>query len=79
MSNNKRDLQFYLNIYRKILIQDLKSKMSYRADFIISTFGMIMTISLDSLPSGFFLRIFQLLMVGITIICYFYMVSHQLH
>ena len=40
---HKRGLKFYASIYRKILIQDLKSKMSYRADFIISTFGMIMT------------------------------------
>lgn len=42
-TNKKRGLLFYLSIYRKILVQDLKSKMSYRADFIISTFGMIMT------------------------------------
>ncbi|MBR1798173.1 MAG: ABC-2 family transporter protein [Clostridiales bacterium] len=40
---NKRGLTFYLSIYRKVLIQDLKSKMSYRADFVISTIGMIMT------------------------------------
>ena len=39
----KRGIRFYMHIYKKILIQDLKSKMSYRADFIISTFGMIMT------------------------------------
>ena len=39
----KRGLLFYFNIYRKILAQDLKSKMSYRADFIISTIGMIFT------------------------------------
>ena len=39
----KRGLKFYARMYRKILIQDLKSKMSYRADFVISTFGMIMT------------------------------------
>ena len=39
----KRGLGFYLRIYRKILAQDLKSKMSYRADFIISTIGMICT------------------------------------
>lgn len=39
----KRNLGFYLRIYRKILVQDLKSKMSYRADFIISTVGMIFT------------------------------------
>ena len=41
--SSKRGLKFYTSIYRKILVQDLKSKMSYRADFIISTFGMIMT------------------------------------
>lgn len=40
---NKKGLFFYLSIYRKILAQDLKSKMSYRADFIISTIGMIFT------------------------------------
>lgn len=39
----KRGLRFYLRIYFKILAQDLKSKMSYRADFIISTIGMIFT------------------------------------
>lgn len=41
MKENK--LGFYLRIYRKILAQDLKSKMSYRSDFIISTIGMIFT------------------------------------
>ena len=40
---HRRGFGFYLRIYRKILVQDLKSKMSYRADFIISTFGMVMT------------------------------------
>ena len=39
----RRGFGFYSRIYRKILVQDLKSKMSYRADFVISTFGMIMT------------------------------------
>lgn len=39
----KRGLIFYLKIYKQILFQDLKSKMSYRADFIISTIGMIFT------------------------------------
>ncbi|MCR4889283.1 MAG: ABC-2 family transporter protein [Ruminococcus sp.] len=39
----KKTLGFYLRIYFKILAQDLKSKMSYRADFIISTIGMIFT------------------------------------
>ncbi len=39
----KNGLLFYLKIYQKILIQDLKSKMSYRADFIISMIGMIFT------------------------------------
>lgn len=39
----KKCLSFYLHIYGKILAQDIKSKMSYRADFIISTIGMICT------------------------------------
>lgn len=39
----KRTLGFYFRIYGRILSQDLKSKMSYRADFIISTIGMIFT------------------------------------
>ncbi len=39
----KRGLGFYLRIYARILVQDIKSKMSYRADFIISTLGMICT------------------------------------
>ena len=41
--SKKRGLSFYARIYKKILVQDLKSKMSYRADFVISTIGMIMT------------------------------------
>ncbi len=39
----KKGLLFYLSIYKKIIIQDIKSKMSYRSDFIISTVGMICT------------------------------------
>lgn len=39
----KRDIAYYLRIYKKILVQDIKSKMSYRADFIISMIGMIAT------------------------------------
>ena len=39
----RKGLGFYAKIYCKILAQDLKSKMSYRADFIISTIGMICT------------------------------------
>lgn len=39
----RRGLRFYLDIYRKILLQDLKSKMSYRADFVISNIGMIVS------------------------------------
>lgn len=39
----RNTLGFYLRIYRKILAQDIKSKASYRADFIISTIGMIGT------------------------------------
>lgn len=41
--SKRRGLKFYLDIYRKILIQDLKSKMSYRADFVISNIGMIVS------------------------------------
>ena len=41
MKNSK--LRFYLRIYRKVLVQDLKSKMSYRSDFIISLIGMLFT------------------------------------
>ncbi|MBO4628784.1 MAG: ABC-2 family transporter protein [Treponema sp.] len=39
----RRGLKFYMSIYGKVLVQDLKSKMSYRADFIISTIGMIIS------------------------------------
>lgn len=39
----RRGLAFYTKIYFKIIAQDIKSKMSYRADFIISTIGMIAT------------------------------------
>jgi len=39
----KYGFRFYLRIYRKILAQDLKSRLSYRADFTISTIGMIFT------------------------------------
>lgn len=38
-----KKIRFYVKIYFKIMIQDLKSKMSYRSDFIISTVGMICT------------------------------------
>ena len=40
---NKKGLRFYMRIYKKILAQDLKSKLSYRADFVISSIGMIFT------------------------------------
>lgn len=39
----KRNISYYARIYRKILIQDIKSKMSYRADFIISMVGILAT------------------------------------
>ena len=42
-TNKKRGFKFYLHIYKKLLVQDLKSKMSYRADFIISTVGMVVS------------------------------------
>lgn len=41
MQEVKRGFRFYVKIYGMIFSQDLKSKMSYRADFIISTLGMI--------------------------------------
>lgn len=37
----KSGFRYYWKIYWKIIAQDIKSKMSYRADFIISTFGML--------------------------------------
>lgn len=43
MNTKKRGLSFYIKIYFKIIAQDIKSRMSYRADFIISTLGMIAT------------------------------------
>ena len=43
MPAKRRGLKFYMSIYGKILVQDLKSKMSYRADFIISNIGMIIS------------------------------------
>ena len=43
MEVKKRGLAFYFKIYIKIITQDIKSKMSYRADFVISTLGMIAT------------------------------------
>ncbi|HCA20324.1 MAG TPA: ABC transporter permease, partial [Treponema sp.] len=43
MALKKRGLGFYAKIYFKIVAQDIKSKMSYRADFFISTIGMIAT------------------------------------
>ncbi len=39
----KRGLLFYPRIYRKIVTQSIKSKMHYRADFYISTIGMLAT------------------------------------
>lgn len=38
-----KKLKFYLRIYFKILSQDIKSRMSYRSDFIISMIGMVFT------------------------------------
>lgn len=36
-------ITFYIHIYIKIILQDLKSKISYRSDFIISVIGMLCT------------------------------------
>lgn len=38
-----KKIAYYIKIYFKIVAQDIKSKMSYRADFIISTIGMLFT------------------------------------
>lgn len=35
--------RFYFRIYFKIIAQDIKSKMSYRSDFIISMIGIMLT------------------------------------
>lgn len=37
----KQGLMYYLKIYLKIIGQDIKSKMSYRADFFISIIGIL--------------------------------------
>ncbi|MCL2719377.1 MAG: ABC-2 family transporter protein [Lachnospiraceae bacterium] len=37
----KQGFRYYLKIYGKILVQNIKSKMSYRADFFISLIGII--------------------------------------
>lgn len=36
-------LKYYIKIYFMVSSQDIKSKMQYRADFFISTFGMLAT------------------------------------
>ncbi len=39
----KRSLKNYIHIYFMMIFQDFKSKMAYRADFIISTLAMLLT------------------------------------
>ncbi len=39
----KHGLKYYIKIYWMIVSQDIKSKMQYRADFIISSLGMLAT------------------------------------
>ena len=39
----KRGISYYWKIYKMVISQDIKSKMSYREDFIISMIGMIAT------------------------------------
>lgn len=39
----KKGILYYLEIYLLIISQDIKSKMQYRADFVISSIGMIIT------------------------------------
>lgn len=43
MLHKRRRWTFYIILYFQILSQDLKSKMSYRADFWISMIGMVIT------------------------------------
>ena len=38
---NKRNFAWYVKIYFKIVTQDIKTKMNYRADFIISNFAQM--------------------------------------
>jgi ABC-2 type transport system permease protein len=40
-TKKRHGLAFYIRIYFKIISQDIKAKMSYRADFISMFFGMI--------------------------------------
>ncbi len=49
-------LRFYLKIYPRIVAQDIKSKMSYRSDFVISMIGMIAT---DIIEVAAFYILFQ--------------------
>lgn len=41
MKEVKRGFGYYCKIYRIIVMQDIKCKMSYRADFIVSILGML--------------------------------------
>ena len=43
MQETRRGLRFYIKIYGMIVAQDLKSKMSYRADFILSMVGILLS------------------------------------
>lgn len=43
MEKEKKGLGYYAHIYKMIFLQDLKARMSYRADFFISTVGMLFT------------------------------------
>lgn len=38
-----KKIKFYLHIYKVILIQDIKCKLSYRSDFMISIIGMLLS------------------------------------
>ncbi len=41
--SEKTGIRFYLSIYLKIISQDIKSRLGYRTDFVISTLGIIFT------------------------------------
>lgn len=48
-ASKRRGLRYYSNIYFRIIAQDIKSKLSYRSDFIISLIGMILTDAVEIL------------------------------
>lgn len=42
-SENKRGLKYYFHLYKMLFVQCIKTRLSYRSDFIISMIGMIVS------------------------------------